>query len=1105
MNLSENSIWIPNHPVHHWVPGRIKSTTEDSVIAEGPGGTSHTIPKSEVLYIKQPLKAPEDLLQLDDFNEPLVLHTLKTRYLNSQIYSAVGPPVVLAVNPYTSLDLYTEAHKHLYRGSDDLSFTAAPPHLFKIAEQALRGLRRSGQSQSIIITGDSGAGKTESTKILLNYLGGSDGSSGVSTGVEARVLLTNPVLEAFGNAKTLRNDNSSRFGKFVELEVDDCVRSAVIETYLLEKSRVVFQAPNERNYHIFYQLLWAEDPSTPNNPISHPLSSHRSNRIDTPSNLRLAALRRRLGLNPDVRYPWLNVDFDDAAGRRKSEAGELNETVRRMLSLGFEEAELVSLFSALAAILHLSRMTPKATEVNGGEGSTLEGDGSAKIASELLGLSQESLNRLICWRTLREPGTGKSLARPLTVSQANGAREAVAKNIYSVLFDWLVSRVNSSVRAERLQPGRARARFGLLDIFGFEAFERNSLEQLCINFANERLQAHFNAHMCRIEQTIYEEEGIKWTPLPVPDNSHTIALIAGRPLSVFALLEEEGSAPGGNDSRLLEKIRQKLTPPALIPRGNSAPRDSFGVRHFAGEVFYIVDGLVEKNRGGGSAAVAESLVESSDPLLRSLFAPDGRIQTRRVDAVSSQFCAQLDGLVARLEASPAFYVRCIKPNSLKEKQNFNAGEVLTQVQAGGVLEAARVRRAGFACRIDRLTFVREFRPLILDIKDPFSWLSEVLPTGSWQIGKTKVFLKENAKTILDYLLAQTRKVAATNIQRVWRGRKVRMRIHILRQLIQLIRPHLRFAAEARRAERARSSLDALIQLFRGFKQKSRVNAAVTGLARLLDAQKISRRTTMNPRLTLAMPRIDQVLTSPSLIPVTEEKVGETNVKVGVEVEDLPSLLAAAVADNIRLKQRNEELELELERAAVRERQATALLNAKLELQAAHIRTLELNQIKQTRAAPTNESTSSSARYAQLKLALANIAASCRELPLRTHQRELKTTELAQTLEESLSEELTLLSRLAKFASALNAQTDASKLVVRDLLLLLRWKTVEARVLRGLPSETDPQKLASAEQGLKQLASDETALRSRLSQKLEYLRTLEALDIFDIDLEKEQPS
>ena len=733
------------------------------------------------------------------------------------IYTYSGQ-ILIATNPHKRL-------KHLYGPRMMTQYRNVPlgeltPHVYAIAEAAYAAMMADEQRQAILVSGESGAGKTESAKMVMQYLAHRAGpsiaaSSGaaklassngpVSAPIEEQVLESNPLLEAFGNAKTARNDNSSRFGKFVEIDFDagGRVTGAAISTYLLERSRVVSIRSPERSFHIFYQLCAGADAATR-------------------SELRLegGAAGFRYLAQSDA-YTLADVDDGDAFAK----------TLEAMRVVGLRDESIKSIVRCVAAVLHLGNIEFEASSrdeavVIGGEGS-----GAVQIAAELLQVTPGALATALTTRAIET--RGERIVKTLDPAEASESRDALAKSLYSRLFDWLVAAVNRKIGALGGGASRTARSIGILDIYGFECFDTNSFEQLCINLANEKLQQAFNAHVFKGEQAEYAREGIAWSYVDFVDNQDVLDLLEGAANSaqgVFPLIDEACRLPRATYQDLAHALRTRLKdhPRFGIPRRN---QNAFAVDHYAGEVCYSTEALLDKNRDFVVAEHAGLMSKSAAPLLQELFAAVGgggggtlesssagnagigvdahtlspvMAQSRRRSAfmlstVGSRFRRQLGGLMSTLGECEPHFIRCIKPNSASQPGALTPPYVLEQLRAGGVLEAVRIACAGYPTRKPFLPFAQRFAVLLggarlrelglpitstgfvdwyaaaeQQVADVVKRVLKNSPLDGWQMGRTRVFLRAGQLAQLEGTRGRLLAVAAVKIQAVWRARDARL-------------------------------------------------------------------------------------------------------------------------------------------------------------------------------------------------------------------------------------------------------------------------------------------------------------------------------------------
>uniref|UniRef100_A0A665X0D0 Myosin VAa n=1 Tax=Echeneis naucrates TaxID=173247 RepID=A0A665X0D0_ECHNA len=639
-------------------------------------------PKTKNLpYLRNPdiLVGENDLTALSYLHEPAVLHNLKVRFIDSKLIYTYCGIVLVAINPYETLPIYGSDIINAYSGQN---MGDMDPHIFAVAEEAYKQMARDERNQSIIVSGESGAGKTVSAKYAMRYFATVSGSASEAN-VEEKVLASNPIMEAIGNAKTTRNDNSSRFGKYIEIGFDTRYRiiGANMRTYLLEKSRVVFQADEERNYHIFYQLC---------------ASSH----LPEFKNLKLSSandfLYTRQGRSPVI------DGVDDTK--------ELCTTRHAFTLLGINESYQMGLFQVLAAILHLGNVEIKDRD---SDSSLIPPNNRHLMAfCELVGVNYQDMSQWLCHRKLKT--ATETYIKPLPRLQATNARDALSKHIYAKLFNWIVEHVNKALITNIKQ----HSFIGVLDIYGFETFEINSFEQFCINYANEKLQQQFNMHVFKLEQEEYMKEQIPWTLIDFYDNQPCINLIEAK-MGILDLLDEECKMPKGSDDSWAQKLyNTHLKTCSLFEKPRMSNR-AFIIQHFADKVEYQCEGFLEKNKDTVNEEQINVLKASKVPgtggRTRLSIKPDkGRERSSKEHkkTVGCQFRNSLQMLMDTLNATTPHYVRCIKPNDFKLAFSFDPKRAVQQLRACGVLETIRISAAGFPSRWTYQEFFSRYRVLM---------------------------------------------------------------------------------------------------------------------------------------------------------------------------------------------------------------------------------------------------------------------------------------------------------------------------------------------------------------------------------------------------------
>ncbi|GMF19131.1 unnamed protein product [Phytophthora lilii] len=764
----------------------------------------------------QTLADVENLDALTHLHEPAFVDYLAQRYGVDQVYCRSGA-VLIAVNPFKEIQGLYDLHKF---HEDMSSWTALPPHVFSIAEGAYRSLRRrlhepgeSKKNQTILVSGESGAGKTETTKFIMNFLAESSRDTAPTSSKRKRaisgseLMSANPILECFGNARTLRNDNSSRFGKFVrmffeghELDASLSMVGTSVETYLLEKVRVVHQNDGERNFHVFYELLAGADDAMKKELHLDNLSAHEFQYTNGGE-----CFQRNDGVRDDKQFQLL---------------------LQSMKVLGFTDVEQRAIWKILSALLHLGNILFISSSEDEGEVD----NGTASAPCQLASASPSSLtvqehldivsklfavdqNELLSALTTRKISVGGEIFHAnLSLAQCGDARDAIARSLYSFLFQFLVSKVNSA-SPQIHQPANPAIKaankdsvpcIAVLDIFGFEEFEVNQFEQFCINYANEKLQYQFIQDILLTEQQAHIEEGIKWNAVDYEDNSMCLEMVEQRPSGIFSLLDEECVVPKGSDAGFARKLYQRLQDHSNFSASRTEQADfAFQVHHYAGNVRYQAEGFCEKNKDQPNAELFSVLGKTSDTHLHELFEffkasesaqlqlgqPKLRRRSSVLSAVGigSQFKQQLASLLDVVQQTQTHYIRCIKPNDESASDQFDMAKVSSQLRYGGVLKAVEIMRQSFPVRMSHADFVKQYKVLATTKSDTkagleltASELVKVLRVDQAELGKTRVFLRQQAFDQLEKRRECVVTISAVKLQSSWRGRQQR-RVYI-RQL-----------------------------------------------------------------------------------------------------------------------------------------------------------------------------------------------------------------------------------------------------------------------------------------------------------------------------------
>ncbi|XP_051943469.1 unconventional myosin-X [Hippocampus zosterae] len=675
----------------------------------------------------------EDMAALEDLHDGAIMHNLFLRYRQRCIYTYIGS-ILAAVNPYQPLaGLYERSAVELYSRHH---LGQMPPHIFAVANECYRALWRRPRNQCVLISGESGAGKTESTKLILKFLSAmSQHSLEVSSKertshVEEALLESGPIMEAFGNAQTVYNNNSSRFGKFVQLHFNQKgnIQGGRIVDYLLEKNRVVRQNAGERNYHIFYALLAGADQEQ----------------------------TECLGLSPSCTYHYLTRS-GGTPDNAINDKGTFQEVLYAMRTMQFTEENIGEILRLLAGILHAGNI-----EFMTAGGAQITSKSALSRTAELLGLNPDQLAEVLTHRSMIL--RGEEISTPLTVEQAVDSRDSMAMALYSQCFNWIIRKLNDRIRGKDDFKS-----ISILDIFGFENFEVNHFEQFNINYANEKLQEYFNKHIFSLEQLEYNKEGLVWANINWMDNGECLDLIEKK-LGLLALMNEESHFPKATDDTLLEKLHSQHSKNPFYVKPRVAVH-YFGVRHYAGEVVYDVRGTLEKNRDTFRDDVLNMLRDSRLDFVYDLF--EHVLSRNKQDTlkssckhrrptVSSHFKDSLHSLMATLSTSNPFFIRCIKPNTHKMPDRFDPAVVLNQLRYSGMLETVKIRRAGFPVRRPFQEFCCRYKVLMrneLTSNDARERCVELLQryddsATDWQMGKTKVFLREG----LEHRLEKQREV-----------------------------------------------------------------------------------------------------------------------------------------------------------------------------------------------------------------------------------------------------------------------------------------------------------------------------------------------------------
>ena len=792
---------------------RVDGVPEDEGMAEG--GEERVIGESaladaglEALPLQNDdagAEGVQDMARLNYLHEAALLYNLRTRHANDLPYTFTGD-IVLAVNPDQWL-------RHLYTEDEQIAYSKAarherPPHVYATSAAAFRGMTGEDRAggpidQSVLVSGESGAGKTETVKILMGHLAtvAGAGTSGGGGSTIRKIIESNPLLESFGNAKTVRNDNSSRFGKFTQLQFNSEGASSSLvgshcRTYLLEKTRVIGQSEGERNYHIFYQLLAAPE--------------------ETKAALGLGG-RGRL----DFHY-FSEGSSDETSIEGVSDADRFLRTVDALGLIGVSEDETHQILTALSAVLHLGQIPIEGRADNEEEAAVPDAGADAlQAAADLLRVDKEvgvpnyepppgeaglaGLREALTFRVVT--ARGESYSVPLTPEASISGRDALAKDLYAKLFDHLVASINKSTSATDAAAGQRRGTISLLDIFGFESFAVNRFEQLCINYANEKLQQKFTQDVFKNVQAEYESEGIAWDFVDFVDNAGTLDLIESR-MGVISVLNEECVRPKGNDEALVSKLTSLHKDHPSFSKPPRLRNSAFEIVHYAGKVTYTAAGFLDKNRDTVPEQLAGICRTSGLPLVKQLFtsppvvAENPKTPPRRrgsmlmANSVGSKFKTQLADLMETIGSTEVQYVRCVKPNPQKRARVMAHIQVVEQLRCAGVVEAIRISRSAFPNRMPHADVVLRFGMLDKEAPDCAGLLASLVPATeppSFQMGSTRAYFRSGVLESLEDRRTAALSVSALVLQRHARGFVQRRRVkhaHAAARLVQ--------AAERRR-------------------------------------------------------------------------------------------------------------------------------------------------------------------------------------------------------------------------------------------------------------------------------------------------------------------
>uniref|UniRef100_A0A8C7ZTH1 Osteoclast-stimulating factor 1 n=1 Tax=Oryzias sinensis TaxID=183150 RepID=A0A8C7ZTH1_9TELE len=702
------------------------------------------------------LTGVDDMVLLTKINEDAIVENLKKRYMDDYIFTYIGP-VLISINPFKQMPYFGDKEIEMYQGAAQYE---NPPHIYALADNMYRNMMIDRENQCVIISGESGAGKTVAAKYIMGYISRVSGGGPKVQHVKDIILQSNPLLEAFGNAKTLRNNNSSRFGKYFEIQFSSGGEpdGGKISNFLLEKSRVVMRNPGERSFHIFYQLIEGAG----------------------------AEQKNSLGITSLDYYSYLNQSgsykVDDINDR-----SDFQETMHAMGVIGIAPADQSMVLQIVAGVLHLGNITFK----EAGNYAAVESEEFLAFPAFLLGIDQNRLKEKITSRKMDSKwgGTKESIDVTLNVEQACYTRDALSKALHARVFDYLVESINRAMVKDHQELN-----VGVLDIYGFEIFQKNGFEQFCINFVNEKLQQIFIELTLKAEQEEYVQEGIKWTPIDYFNNKIVCDLIESKnPPGVMCILDDVCAtmhAVGeGADQTMLQKLRVQINTHEHFNSWNQG----FIIHHYAGKVSYDAEGFCERNRDVLFTDLIELMQSSETPFIRALFPENLKADKKgRPTTAGSKIKIQANNLVSTLMKCTPHYIRCIKPNETKKPKDWEESRVKHQVEYLGLKENIRVRRAGYAYRRVFRKFLNRYA--ILTKESWPSWQGDEregvrhllrsvqMDQDQFQLGRTKVFIKAPESL---FLLEETRDRKfdgyARTIQKAWRKHVARKKYVQMRE------------------------------------------------------------------------------------------------------------------------------------------------------------------------------------------------------------------------------------------------------------------------------------------------------------------------------------
>lgn len=738
-----------------------------------------------------------DSVMIQDYtNEDKFIDNLRMRYENDLIYTYIRG-VCISVNPYQDLDLYTGLLIDEYYGTDIFEL---PPHLYAIANQAYYSMKEENSDQCILISGESGAGKTEAAKQILQFLASTATNTGRSKRIRDRLLQSNPILEAFGNAKTLRNDNSSRFGKYQEIQFDfkgEPIGGRIIN-YLLEKSRVVRQLNGERNFHIFYMLL-------------------------SGSSLDWKTERDLTELAEDYFYTQQGNVCSVETLNDDDEWGNMTEA---MTAVGIDEAERDNLLDVVGALLLLGKV-----KFGGGDRAAVDNTDIVTSLGKILGVDESVLCDALTHNTI--VARAETVKSPLNEAQSLYARDALAKSVYDRAFSFLVERLNKSLASLDTDESSGSTVMGLLDIYGFEILATNGFEQICINYCNEKLQQLFIELTLKSEQEEYKKEGIKWVPVEYFDNEIICQLIESPkdPSGIITLLDDRCLGPGEkSDKAFLDDLDKHFGENdfySSFASDKTIARDKFVVKHYAGTVEYTIENFVDTNNDLLFRDLKVAMTSSTNPVIQACYKQEELDSKKRPPTAGTQFRASMQALMTTLMAKSPSYIRCIKPNEEKKAATWNEDLVRHQVKYLGLMENLRVARAGYCYRRPFEYFLQRYKCLCPQTwpmwnKDAKSGIETLvkhlaLPEGEVAIGVSKIFVRNpETVTTIEKRFQEFKPNLVTKITARWRAYAQRKKFLKLKESVITAQKYARVVIAKHAAEKRKAAIVKVRAFIKGF-------------------------------------------------------------------------------------------------------------------------------------------------------------------------------------------------------------------------------------------------------------------------------------------------